>query len=177
MKRTVRDALGEMKTQNGVSLLELGKDQPVMLAFLRHFGCIFCMEAMRDIAERRAEIEGRNVKICLVHMAEPDIAEGYFKDYNLHDIDHVSDVACRYYEEFGLIKGNFNQLFGLQVWLRTAKLAYKDFSALKRRQIGDGLQMPGVFVIHDGQVIESYVHKKASDRPDYSQMTSCCSTY
>ena len=65
MKRTVRDALGEMKTQNGVSLVDLGRDQPVMLAFLRHFGCIFCMEAMRDIAEHRAEIEGRHVKICL----------------------------------------------------------------------------------------------------------------
>lgn len=176
MEQAERSMLEEMKTQKGISLLELGKDQPVMLAFLRHFGCIFCMEAMRDIAERREEIEGRNVKICLVHMAEYEVAEGYFKEYNLHNIDHVSDPDCKFYEAFGLIKGNFNQLFGLQVWLRTAKLAYKDFSALKRRQIGDGLQMPGVFVIHDGQVIESYIHEKASDRPDYLQMTSCCTT-
>ena len=172
MEQSVGKVLGDMRTQRGVSLYDLGKDQPVMLAFLRHFGCIFCMEAMKDIAEQRSEIEGRNVKICLVHMADNAIAEGYFKDYNLHNIDHISDPDCNYYESFGLIKGNFNQLFGLQIWLRTAKLAYKDFSALKRRLIGDGLQMPGVFVIHDGQVIERYIHQKASDRPDYLKMIS-----
>jgi len=177
MKNQAKEAMKVMKTQKGMTVHDLGMDKPLLLAFIRHLGCIFCMEAMKDIAERRAEIESRGINICLVHMATNDVAESYFKEYNLEGIDHVSDPDCDYYEQFGLIKGNFNQLFGLQVWLRTAKLAYKDIAALKRKQIGDGLQMPGVFLIQNGQVQDSYIHKRASDRPDYLKLTSGFSSF
>lgn len=176
MKASIGEALKEMKTQHGVALAELSEEQPVMLVFLRHFGCIFCMEAMKDIAERRSIIEGRGVKICLVHMSSNEIAEGYFAEYDLLNIDHVSDEECIYYERFGLLKANFGQLFGLRVWLRTAELAVKDLSLLRRKQIGDGLQMPGVFLIHEGNMLESYRHARASDRPDYDILSACCKT-
>ena len=131
------------------------------------------MEAMKDIKEQRQEIESRNVRICLVHMGEPEIAEGFFADYGLDDVAHVSDPTCEYYDSFGLLKGKFNQLFGLQVWLRTAQVAVKDIAVLRRKQIGDGFQMPGVFLVHKGELLESYIHRRASDRPDYISMSSC----
>ena len=174
MTPSIKEALNEMTTQKGELLAELTKERPVLIVFLRHFGCIFCMEAMRDIAEKRKEIESANVKICLVHMASNEVAEGYFAEYNLPDIDHVSDPDCGYYEKFGLIKGSFSQLFGLKVWLRTAQLTIKDLSNLRRKQIGDGFQMPGVFLVNNGKILEQYIHIRASDRPDYQKLTSCC---
>ena len=171
MREIVQDALSQMKTQKGESLADLVLDQPVLLVFLRHFGCIFCMEAMRDIAENKSVIESRGVKICFVHMASHEVAESYFNDYNVSGLDHVSDPDCNYYDQFGLIKGNFGQLFGLQVWLRTAQLAVKDLSQLRRKQIGDGLQMPGVFLLHKDEILSQFVHGKASDRPDYLALT------
>ena len=176
MDTSLQDALSFMKNQHGVSLEELNRDQPIMLVFLRHFGCIFCMEAMKDIAEQRATIEAKGVKIVLVHMSENDVAESYLTEKNLGDIDHVSDPECRTYEMFGLLKGKFNQLFGLQVWLRTAELTLKDLSSLRRKQIGDALQMPGVFLIRNGAIADSYIHSRASDRPNYEILASCCST-
>lgn len=173
MSQSISQSLEEMLTHKGESLLELSQRQPVMVAFLRHLGCVFCMEAMHDIRDQRAKIESNNTKICLVHMAEPDIAETFFAEYGLLDVEHISDPECKYYDSFGLIKGKFNQLFGLQVWLRTAQVAVKDLSVLRRRQIGDGFQMPGVFLIHDGKVKASYIHQRASDRPNYLQLTSC----
>lgn len=176
MTQEIREALPKMMTQNGQSLEVLTNQQPVMIVFLRHFGCLFCMEAMRDIAARRVEIEARNVKICFVHMAESDIAASYFAEYGVGGIDHVSDPECTYYEAFGLTKAEFGQLFGLKVWLRSAELTLKDLGALRRKRIGDGFQMPGVFLISDGKIIEKYINSKVSDRPDYAALSACCTT-
>ena len=41
-------------------------------------------------------------------------------------------------------------------------------------QLGDGFQMPGVFIIREGEVREEFIHKLASDRPDYEQLVKCC---
>ncbi len=38
---------------------------------------------------------------------------------------------------------------------------------------GDGFQMPGVFLIKDGEVIKSFIHKTAADRPDYLVLAAC----
>ena len=165
-----------MYNQHGIPIAELSKDQPVMIVFLRKFGCIFCEEAMKDISERRDIIEGRGVRIVLVHMADNKIAEGYFEEKGLLGIDHVSDPECKYYDRFGLIKGKFNQLYGLQVWLRTAEIAIKDRTMLRQTHIGDGLQMPGVFLINGGEIIEKYIHVRSSDRPDYDALSACCRT-
>ena len=35
------------------SLAEMTEKQPVMLVFLRFFGCSFCRESISDIAQRR----------------------------------------------------------------------------------------------------------------------------
>ena len=159
-------------TNEGASIASLSSENPVLLVFLRHFGCIFCMEAMSDIAQHREEIESKNVRIVLVHMASVEVAESYFEEYNLKGIEHVSDPDCNFYAAFGLVKGTFNQLFGLKVWLRTAQLTIKDVSKLRRKQIGDGFQMPGAFLIHQEKVINKYVHSRASDRPDYMALSS-----
>lgn len=174
MNTTYTDALQSMKTTNGDRLYDLSMKQPVLVVFLRHFGCVFCQEAMKDIATQRQRIENKGVRIVCVHMSEPSVAEGFFKDFNLTDIDHVSDPDCLYYGQFGLLKGNFNQLFGLKVWLRTAELAVKDLRRLKMRQVGDGFQMPGVFLVENGDVKDKYIHLRASDRPNYEGIISCC---
>jgi len=76
---------GDMVTVNsGESLAKISDQQPVMLVFLRFFGCSFCREAISDIAKRRKKLEGKGLRIVFVHMAqEPDIAEKFFKKYKL----------------------------------------------------------------------------------------------
>lgn len=165
--------LPDMVTNLGKSVQELSEDQPVMLVFLRHFGCVFCREALSDIAAQREDIEARGLKIVFVHMAEEAEAEKYFQKYNLAGIAQVSDPACVFYEAFGLIKGNFRQLFGLHTWIRGFSAVMEGHSA--GAQLGDGFQMPGVFIIQNNIIQESFIHKLASDRPDYRDLASCCS--
>lgn len=169
-----QNALLEMQTQQGISIAELSKGQPVLVVFLRHFGCTFCREALADIAKKRTEIEETGTRIVFIHMSDNKIAERYFQRYELDGIDHVSDPDCIHYAIFGLTKGSFTQIFGLQSWIRGFQAGVINKHAAGP-QLGDGFQMPGVFMIRDGKVKDSFVHKVVSDRPDYEQLVACCS--
>lgn len=165
--------LDGMTTNVGNSLEELSYQKPVLLVFLRHFGCTFCREAMSELSKRRAGIEAQGAHLIFVHMSENEIAKRYFNRYDLSGVEHISDPDCKFYTEFGLTKGNFNQLFGLQSFMRGFTAGVIKGHGIGA-QLGDGFQMPGVFVLRDGQVKERFIHKLSSDRPDYEQLAKCC---
>jgi len=163
-----------MQTNVGMNLYEHSMERPIMLVFLRHFGCTFCREALADISEKREVLESLGAKLVFVHMAESEIAERYFTRYNIPEAIHVSDPECNFYRAFGLMKGSFTQLFGLQTWIRGFQAGLMEGHGIGP-QLGDGFQMPGVFVIQDGELKEAFIHKLASDRPDYEGLVkNCC---
>ncbi len=168
-----QELLQEMVTSEGDNLNELSFRQPVLLVFLRHFGCTFCREALADIARKRDQIEATGSKIVFVHMTENNIAERYFNRYELPGVAHISDPECHFYAAFGLVKGSMTQLFGLQSWIRGFQAGIMEGHGIGP-MLGDGFQMPGVFVLQEGQVVESFLHKLASDRPDYLELARCC---
>ncbi len=167
------ELLQMMQTNEGKSLYELSFDKPVLLVFLRHFGCTFCREALSDIAEQWEEIEKAGSRLVFVHMTSDEVAERYFNRYKLEGVPHISDPDCKFYASFGLVKGNFTQLFGLQSWIRGFSAGVVSGHGVGP-QLGDGFQMPGAFVIQDGQIKNSFIHKLASDRPDYIDLVKCC---
>jgi len=167
------ELLSRMVLNTGETLSDFSRQQPVLLIFLRHFGCTFCREALADLSKQRETIENQGFSIVLVHMATNDIAERYFSRYELDGALHISDPDCKYYAAFGLVKGNFTQLFGLSTWIRGFSAGVVAGHGLGP-QLGDGFQMPGVFVIREGEVKESFIHKLASDRPDYIDLVKCC---
>jgi peroxiredoxin len=167
------EVLDQMVTNSGESLKKAADQSPVLLVFLRHFGCVFCREALSDISKRRKEIESTGTRIVFVHMTENDIAERYFIRYDLENVTHISDPECNFYRAFGLMKGNFNQLFGLHSWIRGFSAGVVGGHGAGP-QLGDGFQMPGVFVIQNGEIRESFIHQLSSDRPDYEELLKCC---
>ncbi|GAB5550661.1 MAG: hypothetical protein Sapg2KO_02520 [Saprospiraceae bacterium] len=167
------DVLSEMVTNEGQTIKEISNKQPVLLVFLRHFGCTFCREALADISKERTNIEAMGSKLIFVHMTDNGTAERYFNRYDLGNAVHISDPEKKYYRSFGLLKGNFNQLFGLQSWIRGFSAGVVDGHGVGP-QLGDGFQMPGVFVIFQNDIKESFIHKVASDRPNYLELAKCC---
>ncbi len=162
-------------TSIGKTVNEISVNKPVLLIFLRHFGCTFCREALAEIADKKSSIESEGVEIVFVHMSDDETAERYFKRHNLEGAIHISDPDCEFYREFGLVKGTFQQLLGFNVWIRGVEAGIKNGHGLGvGRYLGDAFQMPGVFVIRNGTVREKYIHKQASDRPDYEKLAACC---
>ena len=165
--------LEEMMTNTGESLQRISDDRLVLLVFLRHFGCTFCREALTDISKKRSEIEAAGTQIVFVHMTDYETADKYFERYHLEGVVHISDPECRFYQAFGLSKGTFSQLFGLATWIRGFDAGVLQGHGIGA-QIGDGFQMPGIFAIRNGVIKSSFVHKLASDRPDYLQLVKSC---
>jgi peroxiredoxin len=166
--------LEEMKTVNGgISLARMSEQQPVLMVFLRFFGCSFCREAISDIARRKRKLEALGVRIVFVHMAsDRELAEKFFKKYKLFPVDHVSDPERKYYQAFGLVRGTPLQIFGLMNWIRGFQAAVVEGHGTTNQNetLGDGFQMPGVFVVYKGEIRKSFVHKYPYDRPDYEEI-------
>lgn len=166
--------LQQTTTQQGETIAEKSERSTVLLVFLRHFGCIFCREALKDLSAKRADLSRRGVEIVFVHMSDDTTAQEYFERYDIAGVDSISDPGCNLYRQFGLVKGNVGQLFGLKNWVRGFEVVVKDPSLISLKQIGDGFQMPGIFLIKDTEVRQSFIHHSAADKPDYDELVDCC---
>ncbi len=162
---------------SGKTLAQLSEESPVLLIFLRHFGCSFCREALSDISKVRKHLEKKGVQVVFVHMSPSrETAERFFRKYKLSPAEHISDPEKRYYAAFGLGRGRPDQLFGLMNWIRGFQAAVLEGHgmALHSDELGDGFQMPGVFLLHKGEIKHSFIHEHAWDRPDYEALVEEC---
>lgn len=89
------------------NLQELSEEQPVLLVFLRHFGCPFCQETLLDVRSRRAELEAKGFTIVLVYMVSPAIGQEYLEQYGMDDMEQLSDPESIAYKRFRLNRGKF----------------------------------------------------------------------
>ena len=173
-----RAALQNAVTTAGQSVAELSMRSPVLLVFLRHFGCTFCREALADVRSRLPSLRGRGgrgVAVVLVHMADVAYGEQFLSGYGLetgNGVSHVSDPEKRLYRAMGLKRGTLGQLFGWKSWVRGFKAGLID-GHLVGKLVGDGFQMPGVFLVDRGEVVRTYRHTSAADRPDYDELAVC----
>ena len=175
MLETDLEMLEEMVANTGETLQEMTFKNPVMLVFLRHFGCVFCKEAMTDLSKRRKDFEGQGFRIVFVHMSDTVTAEEYFGKFNLRGITHINDPEQRYYHAFGLFRGSFNQLYGLKTWIRGYQVQKRLGVKLEMaKKLGDSTQMPGVFILQDGEIKDKFIHRHAAERPDYERLLDCC---
>lgn len=172
---SLTDALAMTKTNTGRTLLELSRTDAthrgVLIVFLRHLGCTFCREALHDVAKKRAEIESNKVRIVLVHMAPTnDDARPLVEKHRLADLPRVSDPYQSLYKAFELERGRFAQLFGLKAFLRGVPAFLRGHGV--GRLVGDGFQMPGVFLVQDGVATRAFRHNSVADRPDYCALAT-----
>lgn len=169
-REIIRMAL-RARTQDGMSLEELTKQWPTLIVFLRHTGCTFCRETLADVAKQRDVLQRQGVRIVFVHMGSEEDSRPIFNRYGLGDISRVSDANQSVYRAFGLNRGGLGSLFGPKVWWRGFQAGILDRHGIGRLA-GDGFQMPGVFLLFHGEVIRSYRHQSAADRPDYLQLAA-----
>lgn len=158
-------ALARARTQHDLTLLELSHDRELLVVFLRHAGCTFCREAVADLAAQRGQIEAAGTTPVLVHLGREQDAAAWLAGSGLEDLPRISDPSRELYASFELERGGFLQLFGPKVWWRGLRAAMAGHGVGKLQ--GDGLQMPGAFLVRDGKIRLAYRHKSAADRPDY----------
>ena len=163
-------ALAAAKTQTGESLADLSRHAPVLVVFLRHSGCPFCRQALADLSEKQQAIAsaGAGSRSCTCNRTRkrrsclPVMASTMYRGSAIRARRCIGPFNCR---------GSLAQVTGPRVWGAGLK------SLLSGNVPGipsaDVLQMPGVFLVHDGRVRRSFRHATSGDRPDYVDLATC----
>lgn len=163
---TVSEAAGVYSLSSGETLDEASMERPLVLVFLRHFGCTFTRQILRGLQELEQQAKQNSSRLVLVHM----LRSGEEIDYLGHNssVPRIADPRCELYRAFGLGKGGFLELFGPHVWWRGAISVFRGCGV--GHLAGDGLQMPGAFVFHKGKIIHSQPAHSAADLPDLAEL-------
>jgi hypothetical protein len=165
--------LQEYRTESGRTLLELLNESPILLIFLRHFGCSFCREALDQVSKVQDRLRAKGVRPVFVHLGTPERAKPYFDYYKLSDAERVSNPDASLYKSpaFGLRRTNpFLHLLQPRVWMGWLRSAIHLYGIGLIRE--DVHQMPGVFFLREGSVVRSFRYRTIADQPDYLKLIS-----
>ena len=165
---SVEEAAGIYRLSTGETLAEASANRPLVLVFLRHFGCTFTRQILRGLQDLEQQAKQHNASLVLVHMLRSGEETGHLGDHS--EIARIADPRCELYRAFGLGKGGFMELFGPHVWWRGMIAVFKGCGV--GHLAGDGLQMPGAFVVQDGSIVSSQPARTAADLPELEELFS-----
>ncbi len=163
--------LSSTRTESGRSMLELADEKPMMLVFLRHFGCASARETLADVAKAMPDLDRRGVRPVLVHMGSPERARPFLDKAGLSQVERVSDPSMKLYQApvFHLLKST-----AIPEFFSGTQLVKLSKRAVWRYGVGpagkeDPTQLPGVFFLQHRQITKAFRHKGVADRPDYTR--------
>lgn len=159
---SIIEAANNYSLSNGKTLAEASESQLLALVFLRHFGCTFTRQILRELESIQKEATTHGAELVLVHMLQNGKETRYLGERS--GVARIADPRCELYRAFGLGKGGFLELFGPHVWWRGAMALFNGCGV--GHLAGDGLQMPGAFLFRHGQIISSQRARSAADLPN-----------
>ena len=170
--RELEDVVVKDDEGNDVRLGDLWRDRPVALAFMRHYGCVFCRSHAVQLHRARRQFDDAGVDVAVIGFGTPaDAAE--FRRLQGVDLKLlVDDLDRRTYVIAGAKVATLDEIIGP----RAAWEAIKQ-TVLSRLRLGsiavhqgrirhNAAQLGGVLLIApDGSVRYSYLSEHAGDNP------------
>lgn len=140
-----------------------------LLAFLRHYGCMFGREMVRDIRAATKTIAGFPTPL-FVGLGDADETTEYMKP-TWPEAPVICDPDRVLFNAFELGRGSVMQMFGPSVWACHLRASFK--GNFFGRFVGDPWIMPGVFVVDRARTIR-YKHdfRHHGDHPNWSKIPS-----
>jgi peroxiredoxin len=136
---------------------------PTAFVFVRHLGCLFCREQLKDLRANAADIARAGLALVVITPDRPDVVTTFAAGYHA-PFPILSDPRRTAYQAYGLTEGSGAQLLNPHVVARS-------FVALARgnmqgRSSGASTrQLPGAAIVdRDGQIV---FHQLASDSSDH----------
>jgi len=154
---------------NATSLSSIWTQKPIVLVFLRHLGCIFCREQIARLKSDYAAFQSRGAEVVCVAQGDNKVGKAFTILFDLPFPILMCGSDLSVFKAYGLKRGTFGQLFGIDAVLHGIRAV---FSGHKQGAIvGDGFQMPGIFVIDtNGVILLARRHRTAADNPDNAEL-------
>lgn len=153
-------AVDAFRLSSGETLREASEKEALAVIFLRHFGCTFTRQLLKNLRDMHGRAEKEGARLVLVHMLQEGEEDEYVENTG---VGRIADPRCDLYRAFGLGKGGFLELFGPRVLYRGAVAFFRGCGVGMLR--GDGLQMPGAFLVRNGRIVRGQKAATAADLP------------
>lgn len=137
-------------------------DGPALLVFLRHPGCCFCRELVRDL-RRVAAREPGFPRVVLVHPGGVDDGDALLGRL-WPTARAVADPDAALYRAFGVARGGLGEMFGPRSCAAALRAVARGNGV--GRPSGDVWTMPTLVMLAGGQVVWEHRGEHAGDHPD-----------
>lgn len=150
-----------------VHLSSLWRQQVLILAFTRHFGCPQCKEMVDELVAVAQEIKEKNLALAIVTQAAPESAKVFCEQRAPGQLC-LADPERKAYKAYGLERASIWQTFlSPEVWRSNWRLKrHRGWHTELPPQGQDAMQMAGIFVIGtDGRIRLPYYYDNIADHP------------
>lgn len=149
------------------SQLDAAVGEFALVAFLRHYGCMFGREMVRDVRQAAASLPGFPTPL-FVGLGDREETCEYMKP-TWPEAPIICDPERTLFNAFELGRGSVMQMFGPSVWACHLRASFK--GNFFGKFVGDPWIMPGLFVIDRAKSIR-YRHefRHQGDHPVWSKL-------
>lgn len=152
-----------------MSLSDLWAQGPLVLVFLRHFGCTFCREQVSLLRRDYSKFRALGVQVACVAQGDAKTGKAFSIFFDLPFPLLLCGDDLTVFHAYGLERGTAGQLFGWRSWIHGLSATLRGH--LVGRLVGDGFQMPGAFVIDaQGTLRFTHRHQDAADNPSAQEL-------
>ena len=150
-----------------VSLSSLWKNQILILAFSRHFGCPQCKHMVDQLVNVSPDLKAKHLSLAIVTQGTPEEAK-VFCEQRAPGLVCLADPQRKAYQAYGLERASLWQSFlSLNVWRSNSRLKRERGWGTELPPAGqDPMQMAGTFIIgQDGRIRLPYYYDDIADHP------------
>jgi peroxiredoxin len=159
-----------------VRLGELWRQQPVVLVFLRHYGCVFCRAHAVQLHHARERFAAAGARLALVGQGTPDDANRFRRAQSI-DVPVYADPERRAYEGAGTKMATLSELLHPLIVARAIKhtvssrVRQGSIAVHQGRIVDHPAQLGGVLAIApDGSIRYAHMSEDASDIPPVNEV-------
>jgi peroxiredoxin len=140
---------------------------PVVVVFVRHYGCIFCRERAAEVLSSRSAIESKGARIVFVGTGLPAMASD-FAVQQAGGLPVLSDPTRRIFELAGMRRG-LSTVLRLKTFLNSWRAFRRGHRQTKVQ--GDPWQQGGVLVLDkSGAIAHAQRDSAAGDPIDWRRV-------
>ncbi|KAM5559934.1 hypothetical protein ABKV19_021224 [Rosa sericea] len=165
---------------NGIPISDLWKDRTAVIAFARHFGCVFCRKRADYLASKKDIMDESGVALVLIGPGSIDQAKSFSEQTKFRG-EVYADPSHSSYEALRFVSGittTFTPKAGLKIiqlymegYRQDWKLSFEQDTVSR-----GGWQQGGIIVAGPGKSNILYIHKdkEAGDDPDIKDILKAC---
>ena len=155
---------------------DLWREQPAVLVFLRHYGCVFCRDHAVKFHRARREFEAAGARLVAIGQGTPAQAARFRQDQGV-ELLLLSDPERRSYAAAGAKVATLPELIGPRIIARAlartiaSRIPQGSIVVHQGRIVDHPAQLGGVVVVAtDGSVRYAHMSSDASDNPPVGEV-------